>query len=287
MNADPPARNRQQVETSSSGAQEQTHSGHTPSPSSHESALCGLLALGASSVCSPGLHEAQASVNIDAQSVPLYALARQDKVSFDSERSGILRRSVLYRTETGSQSTLSLHSTGQNESNRPLCLHSGVSEDLGNFHDSSIPMPEGVSPDRSMPTGNSIELLKVYRYKIAPWLDICDSNQPFGVTLLIRLSVSPSLRAHVMRFAAAVSSIPWTEESSSITDYTLDTNEVAVVGVLEAASGMVPRLASWLSEDGKESREHLLGSVVSDLHSSDLKTSAYWLLVRLGKSHFQ
>jgi hypothetical protein len=138
-----------------------------------------------------------------------------------------------------------------------------------------------------MPTGNSIELLKVYRYKIAPWLDICDSNQPFGVTLLIRLSVSPSLRAHVMRFAAAVSSIPWTEESSSITDYTSDTNEAAVVGVLEAASGMVPRLASWLSEDGKESREHLLGSLMSDLHSSDLKTSAYWLLVRLGRSHFQ
>lgn len=245
------------------------------------------MALGVSSICSAGLHEARASVDRDTQSVPWYDSAGHDNNNSDPERSGILRRSVLDQTETGSHSTLSLHSTSQNESNRPLRLHSGVSEDFCNIHDSSVSIPKEVPPDRSMPTGNSIELLKVYRYKIAPWLDICESNQPFGVTLLTRLSESPSLRAHVMQFAAAVSSISWTEESSSITEPTSDMHESAVAGVLNAASSMVPRLASWLSEDGKESREHLLGSVVSDLHSSDLKTSAYWLLVRLGKSHFQ
>jgi hypothetical protein len=142
-------------------------------------------------------------------------------------------------------------------------------------------MPEEVPPDRSMLAGNSIELLKVYRYKIAPWLDICESSQPFGVTLLTRLNESPSLHACVMQFTAAASGMPWTEESSGITNSTLNVSEAAILDVLGVASGMIPNF-SWLNEDGKESRKHLLGSLISDLHSCDLKTSAYYLLLRLG-----
>ena len=259
--------------------------GHTLSPCSHESALRGLLALGASSGDSPELQDARASGDTDAQLIPSYGFDRRDNINSGPERSGTLRQSVLERTETLSHSTLSLQSTSHNESNQALRLHFGGSEDLDNIHDSSISILEEVPPGRPMPTDNSIELLQVYRYKIAPWLDICESNQPFGVTLLTRLNKSPSLRARVMQFAAAASKMVWIEESSDITDSTSNVNEAAVVSVLEAAGGMTPNLAaSWLSEDGKESRKHLLGSLMSDSDSPGLTTSAYWLLVRLGKT---
>lgn len=269
------------MQPSSSKTQEQTHSGHTPSPCIHESASRGLLALGALPGDSLGLHDAGASISRGAQSIPLHDLARRDNINYDPERSGILRRSVLNRIETRSHSTPSLRSMSQNESNRSLQLRSGGSEDLDYIHDSSTLMPEEVPPDRSMLAGNSIELLKVYRYKIAPWLDICESSQPFGVTLLTRLNESPSLHACVMQFTASASGMPWTEESSGITNSTLNVSEAAVLDVLGVASGMIPNF-SWLNEDGKESRKHLLGSLISDLHSCDLKTSAYYLLLRLG-----
>lgn len=150
-------------------------------------------------------------------------------------------------------------------------------------NDLSMSMPVIASPDRTKSFGSTIELLKVYRYNIAPWLDICDPKQPFGVTLLTELNKMPGLRACIMQLAAVTPNMPQNNESSSMADFTSDVAEDAVVRVLATVGGVVLNLAaSWLSEDGVENRRNLLENLLLDLGRSDINIAAYWLLVRLG-----
>ncbi|KAL7823160.1 hypothetical protein V8C26DRAFT_385562 [Trichoderma gracile] len=43
--------------------------------------------------------------------------------------------------------------------------------------------PASVNVQHQLSSGRTVELLRQYRYKIAPWLDMCDLNQTFGLVI--------------------------------------------------------------------------------------------------------
>ncbi|KAF3003182.1 hypothetical protein E8E13_009369 [Curvularia kusanoi] len=263
----------------------QVHSGKDLSPSAHETALHGLLALAAPATGSSRLDESSVYVSTDTQTVSSFDFAKHGDNNSQTAASSILTQRSPHQTDMESQPVSSLRSSRRSETIGSPEIHPGASGISGNFPDLSAPLSVGVVPLQSTSTDDSIELLKFYRYNIAPWLDICEYTQPFGVALLTKLNGTPRVRACVLRLAATISRKPWTEVNPGPTNTLSSMDDDFVAGVLEAVCVMTPKLAaSWLSEDGKEGRECLLENLMAQLGRSELNDSAYWLLVRLGKS---
>lgn len=207
-------------------------------------------------------------------------------------------RPELRRAETGQSSTLGLEMTsGGTQGPSPSIGNFGVSPKLNTPHNIgsiTLASAEGV-PAQLVSMDGEMELLKFYRYNIAPWLDICDTDQHFGVTLLTELNASPKLRHPVLQLALAASNNTWMLEGKPVNesmpneplsgDVASDATEELVASVLRHLAEMVPNLgSSWLRGKEPENRSYLLEKLLLELDSSRLTTCAYWLLIRLGKS---
>jgi hypothetical protein len=53
---------------------------------------------------------------------------------------------------------------------------------------SSVPSLAAMAPDHTLTQDRLLQLLRYYRYQVAPWLDICDMGQSFGLAVA-RLAV--------------------------------------------------------------------------------------------------
>ncbi|KAF9690585.1 hypothetical protein EKO04_011463 [Ascochyta lentis] len=286
--------------TNLANATEQSFSNRTSSLNSYEFALHGLLALGSTSgaaVTSPPL----APVVAEEQAVSIYDFATNDRTNSALDSSTVQIRSDMHRTEIERQSTQSFSTISPSTPNfSPRFENFEGCESLARAYeisnsDPSIPARTHVTDTVAATRG--LELLKLYRYQIAPWLDICDNDQHFGVILLVNSTQTPRLRSSIMRLAAASSSKALVSDGMSV-DTSLSIKDVGinaasdaavetVVDVLDVLANAVPNLAFfWRREDREKSRTRLLEKLLLELGSSGLNTCAYWLLVRLGKSHF-
>lgn len=267
---------------------------HTPSPESHESALRGLLALGGSSETNPGASSSQ-----DPHVMQGYVISTFDFASNNGSNTGLAgidmhQRPGASRSDTGHQSLLSFRSIGQSEpDSSPQFCPIGPGGQRSFEGDESSASAQAVRTlDVSASSGTEVELLKLYRYNIAPWLDICDSSQPFGVTLLTKVQVTPGLRTCILGLAAACSNITWDMESidtippisNAVNNEITDPIGDVVIGVMNVLRDILPNLSMfWSSDNGVEKRAHMLERLSLSLACSTLQDSAYWLLMRLGK----
>ncbi|KAJ8117695.1 hypothetical protein OPT61_g1164 [Boeremia exigua] len=269
--------------------------GHAPSPDSYEFALHGLLALGSTSDTTPGTDLRQMSTVGAEQAVSTFDFARD--IHADSARilTNRQRRPRVHRTDTERSSLMGFDMTSQGTPGPSPSLSSfEASANSNHFYDtgSSTFIPDDEYSGRAVPANSSIELLKLYRYKIAPFLDICDTEQHFGVALLTESNRAPALRACIMQLAAASLSEPWVMEGHIVEQstpnkannesVTSDAGDGLITEVLNFLATMIPNLAaSWLRKDGVQGRRYLLERLLLELGSSSLKSCAYWLLVRL------
>lgn len=271
-------------------------SGHTPSPNSYEFALHGLLALGSTSGTIEGVAFPPGPLVDEGQAVSSYDFASSSVVEPSQNDGNVQRRPEMRRTETGHQSSLSFNTVDYGTPGLSPSFQTSMKEDKSRH----VHRVSDTSADISHETGSvtlprvnhNLELLKFFRYQVASWLDICDSDQHFGVTLLTESTQNPSLRACVLRLSASSSSMAcasvgsYSGRSSSYGN-TSDGNVPdaavkTVVGVIDVLAYAVPSLAAFWRE-GVANQTNLFEESLIELSSSDLSTCAYWLLVRLGK----
>lgn len=226
----------------------------------------------------------------------MYDFAMDSNIDPALDNRRLQDRPELHRSGVGQSSALGFgtdHST-PGPSTRLLNFELPTSLDRLHNADSDTLLSSEGTPAQAVSVDSSMELLKYYRYNIAPWLDICDNDQHFGVTLLTELNKSPVLRRRVLHLALVTSSNSWISKGQAVNETTLsgpsdrnvtsDAAEELVASVLSLLAEMVPNLAaSWLGGDGSESRRNDLERFLLESDSSCLTTCAYWLLVRLGK----
>ncbi|UPX12063.1 uncharacterized protein EKO05_0002639 [Ascochyta rabiei] len=275
-----------------------TVSSHSPSPNSYEFAVHGLLALG-STFEEPGanaLPALPASGVGEEQSVSTYDFASDDNLSPALDGSIMQKRPGIHRKGTEQISVRSFGTIGHSTP--------GTSSRFENFEglgrltqayeasNSNASIPAETLTMSTAIAAPSLELLTFFRYNVAPWLDICDSEQQFGVSLLIKSAQVPCLRTAIMHLAAASSSMAWasgemrvgrsTSDRSRSIDIASDIAVETVVDVFNVLADATPNLAAfWLRDDRGKTRTRLLERLLLGLGLSDLSTCAYWLLVRI------
>lgn len=281
-------------------ANPQTFPRSTPPSKSYEFALHGLLALGSTSVSNPDMDVAPASVNSPDQEISTFDFARGEDADPVSNAKSYQTVLETYQTRQAHQPALSFGGDSRSLPGlSPDFRKLDVTGDLYHSHEALIIDEERSSKDSQADLGAAgpkVELLKIYRYNIAPWLDICDADQHFGVELLTISRRVPRLRTCVMRLAAASSSIAWLEENLNVditpsleatNDATdLDLNVEAIVGVLDLLIETIPDLAaSWSRQKQQKHRSHVMETLLLELEHSNMHACAYWMAVRLGIVH--
>lgn len=284
------------VVTSPVEPNDQSFSGHTPSPNSYEFALHGLLALGSTSGAIGGVDLHPAPTVAGEQAVSIYDFASNENMDPTLEDNRIQEGPGVHRLSAGQQSTLNFDRIGYDTPGpTPDFYDLEHREELYGIDrapKSNAIIPAEVPSTHARKAGYSLELLQFYRYQVAPWLDICDTEQHFGVALLTESTRFPTLRASVMKLAGAASSVEKELYVDSITSNGSVDDDVAsqaavktIVDVLDVLADTVPSLAAfWSRRDPGLSRTDLLERLLLKLDSSSLDTCAYWLLVRLGKA---
>ena len=281
------------VDTSSQGI-----SGHTPSPNSYEFALHGLLALGSTSGTIEGVEFPSIPTIDEEHAVSSYDFASNGVVHSALDGSSIQGRPEVHQTQAGHQSNLGFDTVGHGTPSLSPSFqqfeHRDGFDRVHRTSNSSATTATETSLLNATATGHRLELLQFFRYKIAPWLDICDSDQHFGVTLLTESTNIPRLRASILQLSAASSRMAWVSGGSdtgrSAADGNSENNTVSdtavksVVDVMQVLAAALPDLAAFWSEKNKGAiQTKLLEELLLQLDSSSLSTCTYWLLVRLSK----
>jgi hypothetical protein len=139
----------------------------------------------------------------------------------------------------------------------------------------------------------TIDLLRHYRYEVAPWLDICDLGQIFGIAVLQLARVSQPIWISVLALSKAsinlqrpVQShirINKATETSATPDAHLDVTALALLRALDKGKNYITNVCSAWSRERSYDME-LIGAVAPHSVGRDLNSAIYWLFMRLGKS---
>jgi len=278
----------------------QTFPSNTPSPNSYEFALHGLLALGSTPASHPGVDFPPDTIITPDQDVSTFDFAQGEDVNSVLDANNSRRGPETYQRESTHRPTLSFGSVSRDLPGlSPGFRKFDVTGGSHHSHEASI-LEEIRSSKASQAgfgaTGSAIELLKTYRYNVAPWLDICDVDQHFGVELLTIARREPKVRTWVMRVAAATSSMAWLMEDLNAdkapslevaSDATHpDLNVEAIVGVLDVLIDTFPELAAnWGRQKDQDRPSQVTETLLLESGHSKMHACAYWLSVRLGMLH--
>ncbi|GLI79164.1 hypothetical protein PoHVEF18_007492 [Penicillium ochrochloron] len=156
------------------------------------------------------------------------------------------------------------------------------------FSPGQLPRHTAVNPEMT-PT-ETLELLRHYRYEVAPWLDICDLGQIFGIQGLQLAMVSPPVRDTVLALSKASLDLRSPRSSHSRTeksilnpiapDGQLDITTVAFLRALDKTKQCITDMASvWSSY--RESDAEILEPLSAHTIGRDLNSAIYWLYLRL------
>ncbi|KAL2829749.1 hypothetical protein BDW59DRAFT_158923 [Aspergillus cavernicola] len=179
------------------------------------------------------------------------------------------------------------------------------------------PAPQSVlnSDIRNSITGSSsssnseawkMKLLQHFRYIVAPWLDICDLNHPFGITALQTAVTStsdrllPALmalseacmqrvgggRGLAVRFDDSTASVYFEQPCSNHLDLDIDVHPDSTEDVL---LNLFKELQSLVSDVGNAWAENCedyspLQRLVHGADGMGLESAVYWVFLRIGKS---
>ncbi|KAH8432390.1 Zn(II)2Cys6 transcription factor domain-containing protein [Aspergillus melleus] len=140
----------------------------------------------------------------------------------------------------------------------------------------------------SIPESDRLDLLRHYRYHVAPWLDICDMRQPFGLTGLQLAMGSEKLLSALMRLSKAcmVQSVPersfLADFTESIADMSMlgDSTEATLLYVLEEVRCLVTDVPRAWTRNGYPDA---IQSLVQYAYGDDINSALYWLTLRLSK----
>ncbi|KAL6863516.1 hypothetical protein J3F83DRAFT_762383 [Trichoderma novae-zelandiae] len=155
--------------------------------------------------------------------------------------------------------------------------------------------PVSVNVQDQLSSGRTIELLRHYRYRIAPWLDMCDTRQTFGLVMphlatrsdmsfdaLLKLSATsyaanPHDRGSNHSYPTGESHITYPIEQSRMW-------QVKLWSILTAVEGFLidpPR--SWDNALAKDNCLHMVCSQMAGSSSlREINEKMIWLLARLG-----
>ncbi|KAL3482531.1 hypothetical protein BJX99DRAFT_252781 [Aspergillus californicus] len=168
----------------------------------------------------------------------------------------------------------------------------------------------------STPTSNpnsngdtrKMKLLQHFRYIVAPWLDICDLNHPFGITALQMAVDSPSGILLSALMALSETCLQPSTEGRTLgyqavrfddlhlnrVDLNLDlephsntsVTEIALVRIFDELRCLVSDVPRSWTKDIEPKNYRPLQSLVHSAYGLDLESAIYWVFVRidLGKS---
>ncbi|CAO2649715.1 Nn.00g010070.m01.CDS01 [Neocucurbitaria sp. VM-36] len=301
------------TESQSRPAELQHAASHTPSPNSYAFALHGLLALGSGNGASDGLtfspieesrEQPVMSVfdNVDPSGIHTAPSSKE----VGDERTGHTEVGDVWQSTSPILTQLDVNAYGRvATAESPYAPTPGSGLNSVKHDITKVGSTSGASTHRTrisdistsgwvitpdaVSTDVALELLKHYRYHIAPWLDICDSNQCFGVEVLALSAETSNFRYGVLALADAslhrtrMSQMQETADNNRETIAEQDVIQCAILDVFRILRDATTDLASfWRREeeagDGRKILETLLPQLSSD---STLASCAYWLLVRL------
>ncbi|PYH93792.1 hypothetical protein BO71DRAFT_245939 [Aspergillus ellipticus CBS 707.79] len=148
----------------------------------------------------------------------------------------------------------------------------------------------------TMTDARKLELLRHYRYQVAPWLDICDLNHPFGITAVQMASGSEQLMTALLKLSEACDthqvsncekgfspaeprSMNWQNDSY----LTFDTPEVALRLVLQELEYLVSEIPrAWRGIRNYDFKE--MGTLAQHAFNTDIRSSTYWMFLRVDLS---
>ncbi|QRC90444.1 hypothetical protein JI435_098540 [Parastagonospora nodorum SN15] len=136
---------------------------------------------------------------------------------------------------------------------------------------------------------DDMTLLKIYRYQIAPWLDIFDRDQSFGVQVAVLSTESETLRNDILSLARATRA----EDRAapvhmSYVDHAdfgpRDYLRLAVSDVFSLLKhAMIDLEDFWDAEAEKQNGLKMLEALLPKIDElPSLAEHVYWLMVRLG-----
>ncbi|KAH7355712.1 hypothetical protein BKA66DRAFT_575204 [Pyrenochaeta sp. MPI-SDFR-AT-0127] len=284
---------------------------HTPSPNSYEYAVHGLLALGSSNSASqemsfPPVNDArEQSVSLLVNSVvdlqPALDLADEVGQDFDNVEEPDEWVSIgpvpvptgveeLHMTVTGKKVNSSAYTNDYTAIKHIVPITASDSgSNPQHTSTSELSVPNRQSHQEMIPCDNDLNLLQYYRYQIAPWLDICDFNQYFGVEVLGLSADSARIRHGILALAAAASSRSHTTRTREATEYSTGAMpgrglaSDTLLDVFHILTDVLTDLPKyWQHEEHDGQGKQILETLLPHLtDGSSLATSAYWLLVRL------
>ncbi|KAF1916614.1 hypothetical protein BDU57DRAFT_516825 [Ampelomyces quisqualis] len=136
-----------------------------------------------------------------------------------------------------------------------------------------------------------LSLLRNYRYRIAPWLDMCDIHQTFGVKVLMLSVKSDLVRERILKVSKTVHTedLPSTPQVETVTQDILwsessqEASQGAISSVLRLVEDVVGDLIRfWEAEEIDQRGKLILEVLLSNLDKGSLLvTSPYWLALRL------
>ncbi|KAF2013997.1 hypothetical protein BU24DRAFT_452773 [Aaosphaeria arxii CBS 175.79] len=233
------------------------------SSDNYEFALHGLIALGTSHEPIPG-----------------------EQIQFSPEMSVTDHRASLSREDTTPTFGQQLHEVFTNEGR----------QDVGGTSQSwqLTDHPEA-SEQQELSQERVLELLKHYRYEIAPWLDMGDTHQSFGCEALQLSTDTVAIRYGLLALADTSLSIqqPYNREEgaldvSLIADIlqqreceqgTLTCALAKMLGITRHAIADLDKF--WMREEHSLNGQGIEEMLLPHLETSPLASSVYWLLARL------
>ncbi|KAF1954974.1 hypothetical protein CC80DRAFT_549693 [Byssothecium circinans] len=129
-------------------------------------------------------------------------------------------------------------------------------------------------------------LLKHYRYRIAPWLDLIDMKQCFGSEVLQLFKLSAPVRRGVLALADQSLNGPDLNFAFLADQNSHETNEnileSALLDSLDMARSVLSDLSSFWMQDGSEDCvHHCFNMLLSEISDGSLAASVFWLMARL------
>ncbi|KAJ5634304.1 hypothetical protein N7528_002146 [Penicillium herquei] len=132
----------------------------------------------------------------------------------------------------------------------------------------------------SLSSTETLELLRHYRYNIAPWLDICDQGQTFGIQGLQLAMISQAVYESVMTLSEISINKLQSSNQDHRSDAQLDLGAIAFLRALDAAKNCVVDVPSAWTKNRLTTSE-LFDALSQHAFSREFNSAVYWLLIRL------
>ncbi|KAF2678878.1 hypothetical protein K458DRAFT_394524 [Lentithecium fluviatile CBS 122367] len=145
-----------------------------------------------------------------------------------------------------------------------------------------------VAEDQQLSDERVLDLLKDYRYGIAPWMDICDMNQTFGCELLQLSGDSRLIRSGLLALAETSLNARSISQGCNVAmlahlqqcrDLNQDPIQQLLSNVVDVIRTAMSDLSGfWEQEDTTRFGLRILEELLPKINNSSITASAFWLM---------